>query len=162
MRIQVLLLALVCAGCSAARPTPPSDTEAHIGDDWFVYRASTLGLSVDQTRARDANLPDGTDGRAPESGTLDEVTAAEAAVLWKDNCAGCHGAKGVPPAAAEGQKQPRQWTGMGPTMGFLFGGDRMRAGIYETIAEGRGSMAGWSEHLSREQTWALVAHIESF
>jgi mono/diheme cytochrome c family protein len=86
----------------------------------------------------------------------------EAAILWNEECARCHGANGVPPPAAEGQVQPRAWDGMGPSMGFLMGGDKMRSGIYTTISDGKGSMAGWGDWLTREQRWALVAHIESF
>ncbi|MCA9561081.1 MAG: cytochrome c [Myxococcales bacterium] len=47
-------------------------------------------------------------------------------------------------------------------MGFTFGGDAMRRGIYRSIAEGKGEgMPAWGGRLSREQMWALVRHIES-
>lgn len=165
MRTAVLPIvgALAVVACAAAKPaTPPADAVPHVGDEWFAWRAETLGISVEEARARDAALPDGTDGRVPADGTLDESTRVEAAVLWSQECARCHGARGVPPPAADGQVRPRAWDGIGPNMGFLFGGDRMRAGIYKTISQGKGSMAGWGDALSREQIWALVAHIESF
>lgn len=161
--IAGILACLLLAGCAAKRPAEiPVGAGPHVGEAWFAWRAGTLGISRVQAHARDAALPDGSDGRAPAAGTLDEHTRREAALLWAQNCAVCHGADGVPPQVAEGQAQPRSWTGMGPTMGFLFGGDKMRAGIYRTISEGRGSMAGFGEALSREQIWALVAHIEGF
>lgn len=163
MRSLRVLLVLVLTSCAATKPAaPPAGAEPHVGDDWFAWRADALGISVDEARARDAKLPDGTDGTAPPEGTLDANTQVEAAVLWSQECARCHGENGVPPPVAEGQVQPREWGGMGPAMGFLMGGDKMRAGIYETIAQGKGTMAGWGDALSREQIWALVAHIESF
>jgi len=162
MRIFVGALVLVLAGCAATRPQPSPHAKPHLGDEWFVWRASTLGISADQARARDAALPDGTDGTAPPAGTLDENTELEAAILWSKQCARCHGEDGIPPPPEEGRPQPRAWDGMGPTMGFAFGGDKMRAGIYKTISRGRGSMPGWGDTLSREQIWALVAQVEAF
>ena len=54
-------------------------------------------------------------------------------------------------------------------MGFFFGGDKMRAGLFKRIQEGGepkdgkpSDMPAWSSSLSREQTWALVRHLESF
>lgn len=162
MRMLAVALLLALAGCAASRPpTPPVDATPHLGDDWFSWRAVTLGITVDQVRARDAALPDGAEPTAPAKGTLDEETQMQAALLWKQECARCHGESGEPPTVEPGQVQPRAWTGMGPKMGFFFGGDAMRAGIYRTIAEGKGSMAAWGDVLSREQIWALVAHIES-
>ena len=59
--------------------------------------------------------------------------------------------------------EPRAWGTMGTSMGFFFGGDRMRAGIYRTVADGRPpNMPAWGAQLSREQLWALVRHIEGF
>lgn len=161
MRLLVLALSLVLAACAAKAPTPKPGAEPHVGDEWFVWRAETLGITVDEARERDAKLPDGTDGTVPPDGTLDENTQMEAAVLWSQECARCHGENGKPPPAAEGQVQPKAWGGMA-AMGFLMGGDKMRAGVYKTIDRGKGTMAGWGDALSREQMWALVAHIESF
>jgi mono/diheme cytochrome c family protein len=133
-----------------------------VGEEWFSWRAQTLELTPEDARARDAALPDGSDGTAPPPGTLDEHTRVQADLLWRRECARCHGEHGEPPPVRAGEVQPRAWTGMGPTMGFLFGGDAMRAGIYKTISEGKGTMAGWGDALSREQIWALVEHIEDF
>ena len=60
-------------------------------------------------------------------------------------------------------KVPRDWTGMGVRMGFFFGGDKMRAGIFRRIRDGvPPGMPGWDSALSREQIWALVRHLEGF
>lgn len=162
MRTLALLLCLVLTACSATTPPKPAaDAEPHVGEEWFAWRANTLGISVEDAKARDARLPDGTDGTAPPDGTLDANTQMEAAILWSQECARCHGIDGKPPPAGEGQVQPKAWGGMA-AMGFLMGGDAMRAGVYKTIDQGKGTMAGWGDALSREQIWALVAHIESF
>lgn len=161
MRLLALALSLVLAACAAKAPTPKPGAEPHVGDEWFVWRAETLGITVDEARERDAKLPDGTDGTVPPDGTLDANTQMEAAILWSQECARCHGENGKPPPAGEGQVQPKAWGGMA-AMGFLMGGDKMRAGVYKTIDRGKGTMAGWGDALSREQMWALVAHIESF
>lgn len=162
MRFFAAALVLVLVGCSATKPpAPPAGAEPHVGDEWFAWRAETLDITVEQAKARDAKLPDGTDGTAPPDGTLDANTQLEAAILWSQECARCHGANGKPPPAGEGQVEPKSWGGMA-AMGFLMGGDSMRAGVYKTIDQGKGTMAGWGDALSREQIWALVAHIESF
>ena len=74
------------------------------------------------------------------------------------------GSRGKPPLATTSEPPPRAWGGMGARMGFLFGGDKMRAGIYRSIDQGRGTgvMPAWGGQLSREQIWALVRHIEGF
>jgi len=162
MRILAGALVLTLIGCAATKPpVPPAGAEPHVGEDWFVWRAGTLGITVDEAKARDAKLPDGTNETAPPEGTLDANTQLEAAILWNQECARCHGIDGQPPEVEEGQVQPKAWGGMA-AMGFLMGGDAMRAGIYKTIDNGKGTMAGWGDALSREQMWALVAHIESF
>ncbi len=166
-RHGVLLCAIVVALCAGCAGRVPSAAEApapepHPGDAWFEWRAATLAITPQAARERDAALPDGSTKSAPPAGMLDAVTAAEGRALWDQACASCHGSAGTPPAAASGPR-PRAWGGMGPTMGFLFGGDAMRAGIYQVIAAGRGTaMPAFGDTLSREQIWALVAHIEGF
>ena len=134
-----------------------------MGDAWFPWRAQTLGISVDEARQRDAALPSGDDGEAPPGDTLDEYTAREASAIWRSDCSACHGLDGKAPAVAENDPVPKSWNGLGPTMGFLFGGDKMRAGIYRSIDRGKPpAMPAWGSRLSREQIWALVRHIEGF
>lgn len=153
MRWLVLLLIF---GCGPNRVRAPQELQPKDGDAWFAWRAETLGVSVDEARARDAAV---TVEEPPDS--LDEHTALDAAARWRTVCATCHGIDGEPPEKP-GQATPRSWGGMGPAMGFTFGGDKMRAGIYKNIAEGKGdAMPAWGQTLAREQIWALVRHIES-
>ena len=131
--------------------------EVHLGDAWFVYRAETLGITPEAARARDASLSEDT---PPES--WDTPLSKEAASLWLKNCAMCHGVNGDLQGAVEMDPPARKWGTFGTSMGFLFGGDKMRAGIYRTIRDGRGQMPAWGRRYSREQIWALVRHIEGF
>ena len=157
----VLLLLASCAG-----PRPPvigPDMTPHPGEAWFAYRAASLGITEQEARARDADLP--TAG-PPAEGTLDLTVAREAAALWRDVCAACHGLEGKLEGAPPMEPKPKVWGTFGVRMGFLFGGDKMRAGIYRSIAEGKRApdgqvtMPGWGAALSREQLWGLVQHIE--
>ncbi len=158
------IAAALCAACAGRAPSAAGEAapEPHPRDAWFEWRAATLAITPQAARERDAALPDGSTKSAPPAGTLDAVTAAVGRALWEQACASCHGPAGTPPETAGGP-HPRDWGGMGPTMGFLFGGDAMRAGIYRVVAEGRGTaMPAFGDTLSREQIWALVAHIEGF
>jgi mono/diheme cytochrome c family protein len=161
---SIVLLALL-TGCGGVKhATVPAGYELHLGDGRFEHRANTLGVSVEEAKARDLAL---SEEEPPE--TVDEHASVEAAAIWRDLCGACHGPNGDPEEAPSKQEvEPRDWTGMGPAMGFFFGGDGMRAGIYRRIrdggdAEGRPSrMPAWGRQLSREQIWALVRHIEGF
>lgn len=148
------------AGCSGPnQASVTSDTaQVHLGADWFAYRADGLSISVDEARARDAAL----DEDAPPEGLWDAQLARESASLWLTRCALCHGADGDLEGAVQMDPPARKWGTFGTTMGFLFGGDKMRAGIYRTIRDGKGQMPGWGDRLAREQIWGLVAHIEGF
>lgn len=159
-------LALLTACGGPPQAVVSDDARPKLGDDWFTYRAETLGITPAEARARDAALP-GADGPPPEA-ALDDVTAREATVLWRAQCAACHGLDGEPPPAiteryeATEQNPPRTWGGMA-AMGFLMGGDSMRSKIYARIADGvPPNMPAWGGTLSREQMWALVRHIEGF
>ena len=56
----------------------------------------------------------------------------------------------------------RKFGTVGMKMGFFFGGDKMRAGIAKTIAEGKGSeMRPFKDHLTKQEIEALVRYIES-
>ena len=160
-RFLGLVWVSVLLSCASAPPVDvPADGGPHIGDSWFEWRAQTLGITSEEARARDEALPNGEDGKVPAAGTLDANTRLEGALLWRAECARCHGANGDPPEPAPGQVKLRKWNGMGAKMGFTFGGDRMRAGVYRKILVGGGAMPGWKGYLSREQIWALVDHME--
>ncbi len=164
-----LLLALPCTlSCAATlAPRPGVEATPHLGESWFTYRAQGLGITVAEAKARDEALPE---DDVPE-GFYDQQTAAEGAALWGSLCASCHGIDGRvdEELAATMNPPPREWGGMGPAMGFFFGGDAMRAGIYRSIRDGAKPddpsqpqvMVPWGPVLAREQIWALVYHIES-
>ena len=83
-----------------------------------------------------------------------------AADIWQAACSFCHGVDGTPPEMWAG-KGVRKFGTLGMKMGFFFGGDKMRAGIAKTIAEGKGKeMRPFKEHLTPEEIQALVRHIE--
>jgi mono/diheme cytochrome c family protein len=159
-----LLLTAACGG--PARIAAREGAKPLVADEWFEARAQGLALSVEQTRARDQALSE----EAPPS-ELDAFTREQAAAAWSELCAKCHGEDGDPEVApVKNDPPPKSWGTFGTSMGFFFGGDKMRAGIYRKIADGAPSkpdgsasaMAAWSGTLAREQIWALVLHIESF
>jgi hypothetical protein len=56
----------------------------------------------------------------------------------------------------------RRFGTLGMKMGFLFGGDKMRAAMARTIAEGKGTeMKPFKDHLTKAEIEALVRHIEN-
>ncbi len=160
--IRFLVVVMLVGGC--ARRVAQSDLKEptpHFGDDWFAYRAKGLGLATpDEAKARDAAISD----TVPPAES-DEQLKAEGEAIWLQICASCHGKtarkEGVvyPP----GQKEPRKWGGMGAAMGFFFGGNKMRAGLYRTIHDGKPDtpMVSFGPTLAREQIWALVFFLES-
>ncbi|TGL92385.1 cytochrome c [Leptospira barantonii] len=90
-----------------------------------------------------------------------KVTEAEADRLWEQKCAACHGVDGTPTESLP--TKPRKLKGFGLKMGFLFGGDKMREGIYKTIRDGKNqTMPSFKEELSEEEIRALVKRIERF
>ena len=154
------------SGCSGPQQAiVAADAMPHLGPTWFSYRAQTLGIDAEAAKARDGALPE---DAPPADAVFDRALAEESALIWREQCARCHGLngrlEGVPPMEPE----PKRWGGMGPQMGFFFGGDKMRAGIYRSIADGKKAESGkitmpaWRGVLSREQMWGLVRHIEGF
>lgn len=160
-RFFPLFLALFF-GC-AATPIAPASSPL-IGEAWLSERARAASISLDDARARDSALPI---DEPPEDLEDDPMLSPNAAALWRDLCATCHGLDGDPSnASVKNDPPPRTWGTFGAGMGFFFGGDKMRAGIFRKIAEGvrdeKGAqrMPGWSSVLAREQIWGLVFHIE--
>ncbi|MGJ4753326.1 c-type cytochrome [Leptospira kmetyi] len=90
-----------------------------------------------------------------------KVTEVEADRLWEQKCAACHGVDGTPNESLP--TKPRKLRGFGLKMGFLFGGDKMREGIYKTIRDGKNqTMPSFKEELSEAEIRALVKRIERF
>ncbi|TGK15947.1 c-type cytochrome [Leptospira kmetyi] len=90
-----------------------------------------------------------------------KVTEVEADRLWEQKCTACHGVDGTPNESLP--TKPRKLRGFGLKMGFLFGGDKMREGIYKTIRDGKNqTMPSFKEELSEAEIRALVKRIERF
>lgn len=138
-----------------------------LGDDWFAARAQQLGISAEEAKARDAAI---SESAPPGDDRVDHFAREQAAAVWAEQCSKCHGLEGEPPVEmAEKVRPPREWGTFGTSMGFFFGGDKMRAGIFKIISKGgepkdgvASEMSAWGDSLSREQIWALVYHLESF
>jgi mono/diheme cytochrome c family protein len=164
---RTLLIGILATACGGGlRVSAPPGATANLGDAWYEHRGRELGISVDEARRRDVTLPE---EEPPESYGEDERLARESAVLWATLCAQCHGPEGEPAETLQMDPPPRRWGTFGTSMGFFFGGDKMRAGIYRRIRDGgepregvSSAMPPWGAVLSREQIWGLVAHIEGF
>lgn len=164
--IAAALSLAAVTGCEKpVRTRVPDGVEVQLGDAWFRARAQALGVTVDEARARDAALAE----EAPPEGVWDEQTRAQAAALWSALCAECHGLEGDLAGVPVTGRMPRRWGTVGTRMGFFFGGDKMRAGIFKTIADGApddedgpSPMIAWRPMLAKEQIWALVHYIEGF
>jgi mono/diheme cytochrome c family protein len=164
IRAYAAISLLACACSGPTRVAAPDGARALIGDEWFEARAKQLAISFDEARGRDRAIE-----TAPGVENIDSFTREQAAAVWTELCSKCHGLDGEPPEPTGANPPPREWGTMGTSMGFFFGGDKMRSGIFRVISEGgeRKSdgapsvMPAWGEMLSREQIWALVYHIES-
>jgi len=159
-----LALAFLAPGCRSAPPALDPGP-AHVGAGWYAFRAAQLGLDEAAARERDAALST----ELPAETRADSEMRREAAALWRDLCASCHGARGrVEDTALPDADEVRDWGSFGSDFAFLVAGDGLRAVVYRRIAVGGdregnpNAMPGWSHALSREQIWALVSLIESF
>ncbi|WP_232371521.1 c-type cytochrome [Leptospira ainazelensis] len=82
-------------------------------------------------------------------------------LLWEQKCAACHGVDGTPKDSV--LPKPKKLRGFGIKMGFFFGGDKMREGIFKTIRDGKNqTMPSFKDELSEEEIRALVKRIERF
>ena len=165
-RLLILVATLGLMHCAGPTQAVVDGSQApHLGPTWFAHRAAELKISVADAESRDTGLPE---DEPPDEAVFDRGLAVEAAALWQTLCASCHGAQGKLQNVPKQEPEPRRWGSMGARMGFFFGGDKMRAGIYRTIRDGRThedgrtTMPGWGAVLSREQIWGLVRHIEGF
>lgn len=85
----------------------------------------------------------------------------QADLLWEQKCAVCHGVDGTPKDSV--LPRPKKLRGFGIKMGFFFGGDKMREGIFRTIRDGKNqAMPSFKEELTEEEIRALVKRIERF
>lgn len=88
-----------------------------------------------------------------------EFAAAE--TTWKSTCAACHGPNGSPPPEWA-DKGMRRFGTTGMSMGFFFGGDKMRRSIASTIGNGKGTlMPAFKDKLTQAEIDNLVRYIEA-
>ncbi|WP_243394708.1 c-type cytochrome [Leptospira adleri] len=93
-----------------------------------------------------------------QSLSIEEIRAD---LLWEQKCAVCHGVDGTPKDSV--LPRPKKLRGFGIKMGFFFGGDKMREGIFKTIRDGKNqTMPSFKEELTEEEIRALVKRIERF
>lgn len=94
-----------------------------------------------------------------EEFTNGKVADPEADLLWEQKCAACHGLDGTPNESVT--PKPRKLSGFGLKMGFFFGGNKMREGIFRTIRDGKNqTMPSFKDELSEDQIRALIKRIE--
>lgn len=120
----------------------------------------------------EAGRPDGTCAGSPSGRGLVRLACHHAEKQPRSRAgAGCRTAGwvvGKSPARSHRQRDrgsaaPKVGAASVRRLGFFFGGDAMRAGIYRVIAERLApSMPAFGETLSCGQIWALFAHIEDF
>ncbi|GBF50338.1 cytochrome C [Leptospira ryugenii] len=90
-----------------------------------------------------------------------ELVRKKADLIWEKQCSACHGVDGKSDASLN--PKPRNFGTFGMKMGFFFGGDKMREGIYRTISTGKNkAMPAFQGSLKEEEIWSLVDRIERF
>ena len=87
--------------------------------------------------------------------------AGQGQVLFEENCAACHGARGRNEGVPALDPAPREFGTGAMAMGFAMGRDKMRGGIWRRIRDGSPPhMPAFGEQLANEQLWSLVYFIE--
>ncbi|MCS6983867.1 MAG: cytochrome c [Leptospiraceae bacterium] len=144
---------LSCAGRNVKNLSP--EEKPHSRQDWILLRAAHFGILPSEAEKRDLLIREDTPFREE-----DEELKKEAALIWRDMCALCHGIDGDPSKSLLVEPKPKKLGGFAMRMGFFFGGDAMRTAIYKIIRDGKGRMPGFAQKLSREQMWAMVRYLE--
>lgn len=106
--------------------------------------------------------------QAPPSAVPDLVSAVDAARLYADACAACHGARGDgrgPAARGLGLPRPRDFTaGVFKFRTTPSGSLPSDQDLFRTISQGVAGtwMPAWGTRLTEAECWALVRYIKSF
>ena len=160
-----MLVAIV--NCASAPPPPRPgpdaaavEAKADFGEEWFVARASTLGLTVEAAKARDRAI---SRTGPPAGGFWDDQLALQSASLWRLVCNECHpGRRGIGSALTI-PPPPPSW---GEGQGRFFGRSRTYGEIYDSITRGvshpsgAASMPAFENKLTHEQIWGLIRFLE--
>ena len=151
-------------GCSPKVSTSKYATQfPHAQEDWFEWRSLDQNKDLAQVRDEDQAM----DAQHKPANYGAPYQHREGTALWQSYCMSCHGARGNS-NPQNWQPAPRKLGGMGLKMGFFFGGDKMRAGIFHKIKTGKSlkkrqeaAMPAFGTTLSNEQIWALVLFLEN-
>ncbi|MEK7484050.1 MAG: cytochrome c [Planctomycetota bacterium] len=159
----LLFLSLILLSCHSNELQGDASQKPHSKEDWIKFRSQELKISLAEAQSQEENL---SESEPPEE-IWDASLQTESAILWRNYCATCHGVTGQLENVPEQDPMPRKFGTFGMSMGFFFGGDKMRAGIYKAIKTGKKSdgtvlnkMPAWGESFSKEQLWGLVFFIK--
>lgn len=151
--VSVLLAGALAQGLAVAEESGPGESP---GRKWLAEKSKRTGTPVSELLEADKEFtrPLSDEQYTPE-------LKANITKIWMAECSACHGKEGEPPEGLKFKKMPRGLSSTGMAMGFLFGGDKMRAGIFKLIRDGRGpNMPAFGKKLTREQLWGLVRFID--
>lgn len=137
--------------------------KSHTREAWLLQASVNDKVSLKEQTKKDNQLGE---YEVPHFLKQDPKTMREAKAIWRDTCSACHGMTGKSIKLKNSDVQSRNFGTMGMSMGFLFGGDKMRAGIFRKISQGSNAnrtdlMPSYNQKLSRQQIWGLVFFIES-
>lgn len=151
--MSVLLLLLAC---SKEQIQISREEKARHRNEWIFFRSVSRNIPLSEAEKQDLAISED----VPYT-SIDEPLKKEAFLIWRDMCALCHGINGDPKDSLIAEPKPKKLGGFGMRLGFLFGQDKMRVGIYKVIRDGKGRMPGFRRELSREQMWAVVRFLEN-
>ena len=164
-RLFLILSCMVLGSCTHKAPLPKYDTDfPHDKNGWIKWRAQQLHTEPQAVQIQDQKM----DAQHKPSNYEAPYLLEEGASLWQVHCTSCHGPKGNS-NPQNWQPKPRKLGSMGLKMGFFFGGDKMRAGIFHKIKTGQSlkktkttpQMPAFEGALRNEQIWALVLFLEN-
>jgi len=127
-------------------------------------KSSLLNKPVAQVKIIDDSLRN--IQNVPEKLKKNSYLWKESKAIWLQRCSICHGKNGNLENVAVTNVIPRKFSTIGMSIGFLFGGDKMRKGIFRKIRDGVKNknrivtMPAWNQVLSFEQIWGLTFYIE--
>lgn len=141
----------------------PQNLKSHSKEAWLLKLSIDNKISLkEQTKLDNEIASDG----VPHFLKKDAMAMQEAAVIWRDDCSNCHGMDGEARIVEGSDIKSRNFGTMAMQMGFFFGGDKMRTGIFHKISEGSSKdglelMPSYSRKLSQQQIWSLVFYLEN-
>ena len=158
MRIFVPFLTLLLFSCGGpASLIVPAQTALPTKAQSIETSAATRGVTPAEFSAIDEGFGKAT---PPEELWNSPELREKAAIQWASLCASCHGVEGKLKNVPAFDPSPRAFGGMGMSMGFLMGGNKMRAKVFQVIQEGRNEMPRFGERLTNQEIWGIVYFLE--